>query len=86
MQKVIEELEKKMVQIDKNQKSYDGITGFVERNKEIFNPTDQAIVFKNREDQFKEEMHLLELEKAQGKQNEDNLLKINGVAYLLYRF
>jgi len=56
-----------MVQIDKNQKSYDGITGFVERNKEIFNPTDQAITFKNREDQFKEEMHLLEMEKAQGK-------------------
>jgi hypothetical protein len=74
-----------MSQIDKNQKSYDGITGFVERNKEIFNPTEQALVFKNREDQFKDEMHLLELEKTQGKENEDNLLKINGVSLGLCR-
>lgn len=79
LQTVIKDLEKKVTQMEKSQRSYDSLTGFVERNKDIFNPTEQAIEFKGMEDQLKEEVKLLQIELAKGKENEDNLLKINGV-------
>lgn len=44
---------------EKTQRSYDSLTGFVERNKDIFNPTEQAVEFKGREEQMEEEIHLL---------------------------
>lgn len=79
LQTVIKDLEKKVTQMEKSQRSYDSLTGFVERNKDIFNPTEQAIEFKGMEDQLKEEVKLLQIELAKGKENEDNLLKINGI-------
>lgn len=79
LQSVIQELEEKIVKLEKNIKNYDTLTGFVERNKDIFNPTDQALQFKNREEQMNEEIHLMKLELQRGKETEEKLLNINGV-------
>jgi hypothetical protein len=63
-------------------RSYDSLTGFVERNKEIYNPTEQAIEFKAKEEQMADEVHLVKMEMQREKENQDNLLKINGVPLL----
>ncbi len=47
----------------------------------MFNPTEQAVEFKQLEERLNEQVHLLKLEAARGKENEDNLLKINGVLH-----
>ena len=65
--------------LDKYQRNYDTITGFVERNKEIFNPTEQAVEFLEREEALKNEVHMIKEEAKRGKENEESLLKINGV-------
>lgn len=38
--------------LEKNQKVYDGLTGFVERSKDIFSPTEQAVEFKSKEEEL----------------------------------
>ena len=48
LQKVIQDLEKKMFSFEKNQKNYDTLTGFVERTRDIYNPSEQAVEFKNK--------------------------------------
>jgi dsDNA-specific endonuclease/ATPase MutS2 len=86
LQQVIKELEKKMVTLEKSERTYDTLTGFVEKNREIYNPTEQAVEFKTKEGQMNDYVELLKLEIKKGKENEDNLLKINGVKAYLYRF
>ena len=53
--------------MEKAQRSYDSLTGFVERNREVFNPTEQAIEFKQMEERLNEQVHLLKCEVARGK-------------------
>ena len=67
MQTIISELEKKVASMEKAQRSYDSLTGFVERNREVFNPTEQAIEFKQMEERLNEQVHLLKCEVARGK-------------------
>lgn len=69
LQQIIRELEKKVVSLEKNNKNYDTLTGFVERNREIFSPTEQAIQFKSKEEQLKDEIDLLQLQMKRGKEN-----------------
>lgn len=47
--------------MEKAQRSYDSLTGFVERSREVFNPTEQAVEFKQLEERLHEEVHLLKL-------------------------
>lgn len=42
-------LENKLVQYERSLKIYDNITGFVERNRDIYNPTEQALDFLQKE-------------------------------------
>jgi hypothetical protein len=48
--------------LEKSQRSYDTITGFVEKFREVYNPTEQAIDFKAREVHLCEEAHVLKCE------------------------
>lgn len=43
LQQIIQDFEKKMVVMERSEKTYDTLTGFVEKNREIYNPTEQAI-------------------------------------------
>jgi hypothetical protein len=73
------------VGLEKSQRSYDTITGFVEKFREVYNPTEQAIDFKGREAHLFQEAHVLKCELEKMKENEESLLKVNGVKGILFR-
>jgi hypothetical protein len=49
---VIKSLEDKINLCEKNHQNYDSITGFVEKNRDVFNPLEQTLEFKNKEDSW----------------------------------
>lgn len=69
LQGLVAQLEEKVAVLEKSQKNYDTITGFVEKNREIFNPTEQALEFKTQQEQMEQEVHLLKLEAERGRDN-----------------
>lgn len=58
-----------MVVMERSEKTYDTLTGFVEKNREIYNPTEQAIEFKGKETQMNEYIDVLKMEIQRGKEN-----------------
>ena len=85
LQAIIEDLEKKVASLEKYERHYDTLTGFVERNKEVWNPTEQALQFLGVEEGLREEVLLLKHQCKRGKENEEDLLKVNGVTLHLPR-
>ncbi len=85
LQDIIKELQRRIVGLEKSQRSYDTITGFVEKFREVYNPTEQAIDFKGREAHLFQEAHVLKCELEKMKENEESLLKVNGVKGILFR-
>lgn len=80
---IIKGLEEKISYCDKNHQSYDGITGFVEKNRDLFSPSEQAVEFRNKEDSWSQEIAYLKDELNEHKKNEENLLLANGVICLI---
>lgn len=66
---VIKGLEEKINQCERIHQSYDSITGFVEKNRDVFNPLEQTLEFKNKEDRWSEEISYLKDELQEHKKN-----------------
>lgn len=82
---VIKGLEDKIHICQRTHQSYDCITGFVEINRDVFNPSDQALEFKNKEDKWSEEISYIKDQLSEHKKNEENLLLANGVTFFLIK-